>query len=364
MKQSYLLMLFATLLTSVLAIAAVNMLLDPFRIYHAPILPFDYSRIERYATAGLVNEAFFRGRDKNAIVIGSSLSDNTDVHQVAELFGVAPLKATLAGSSAAEQMVVLRRALSSGRIHTVFWDVRHLYWDGQRDELNNPKMLAKEPNKYFPAYLYDGNWLNDYPLLVSLDSISRFAQIIDETGLNDRRTGWGYWNRAKVQKQIAHWMSDDMEREIIAQYRNKPACTVSNRNINALQDRVFDMLSANKHVTFYLFVPPYHVSTYLTKACDYRAELAAQKRFLERIAPLENVRFYSFSADDITTQRGMYKDRMHYLPATNRYMYQTMADTPSYPALANFDGYAKRVDENVAAYRAYLDKRESELVKP
>lgn len=89
--------------------------------------------------------------------------------------------------------------------------------------------------------------------------------------------------------------------------------------------------------------------------------IAHHEDFLSKASALQNVRFYSFANDEISRQLGKYKDSAHYLPDTNRHMYDVMVSEQPYPALSDMPIFADRLRKHIATYRAYLEKRKAEL---
>ena len=146
--------------------ALLVLLVDPYHIYHKGFIkPVLFSTSERYQNAGLIN-SYLDGHD--AIIIGSSLSQNFDAEQVSRALGWKnTMRLTVNASTdemPQEHLQVLDKALSTGQIRHVLWEIHPQYlWV-------KPEALYTV-SENFPAYLYNRNLLDDYRYVFNEDVV-------------------------------------------------------------------------------------------------------------------------------------------------------------------------------------------------
>lgn len=177
-----------TVLTfSLLVIAAFIIIIDPYIQYHKPYEGIHYRlEDERYMNSGII-----KNFEYDAIVTGTSMTENFRVSEVDELFGVNSIKVPLEGASYKEINSIVEMALEKNP--NVKMVIRAIDGSG---------MIVDKDMRYYvgdswPGYLYDDNYLNDVNYLFS-------AEVVEKAYLNFRRSleniastsldDYAYWN--------------------------------------------------------------------------------------------------------------------------------------------------------------------------
>ena len=140
----YLRFLAVFIIAGLILLMGVNAYFDPFRIYHDPVTPVAYSHIERYRVPGLINESLYRNKDADTLLIGTSMSDNTDVADLAKkLDKDKVLKLILSGGLPEEHMLVMDYAFGSQQVKTVYWEAHSPYYAKDRHIINDKAGMYK-----------------------------------------------------------------------------------------------------------------------------------------------------------------------------------------------------------------------------
>ena len=143
----------------------VQFYLDPLLQYgneRGPLTFRTYSEI--YSNPGIA-----KNYDYNAVLLGSSMVENTDINELNGIFDCKTIKVTYAGGSSYNHKKILDTCYNSGhKIEKVFWAL---------DEyaLRTDKETPRWP---LPEYLYDDNKINDVSYLLNLD-IFYYYSLID-----------------------------------------------------------------------------------------------------------------------------------------------------------------------------------------
>ena len=158
-NKRWVLALLLLFLASVLAIGGVTAVVDPYFHYHKPLPGLSYPlNNQRYQ-----NDGILRNFDYNAIIIGTSVTENFKASEFDRLYGVQSVKVPLEGASLKEIGDTLGRALSQNdKVTTV---IRSL--DGS--------VLAQDKDfmayASYPTYLTDEGLFNDVNYLLNKDAL-------------------------------------------------------------------------------------------------------------------------------------------------------------------------------------------------
>ena len=147
-----------------IAVAAVVAFVDPFFHYHAPLRDFSYIMDnERYQNDGIT-----RNFEYDALITGTSVSENFRTTLADELFNVTSVKATYAGGYYKEIGDGERRALEyNDNIRLVIRSM-DMYFAMTETDYRNPQAAD-------PEYLYDNNFLNDEAYLYNADVLFEYV---------------------------------------------------------------------------------------------------------------------------------------------------------------------------------------------
>ena len=342
--KRYLILVFVFVSLGLASIIGINATLDPFRIYHDPVMEMPYGRIERYRIAGVINEGLYRNKDADTVLIGTSMSDNTDVFDLAKkLKTPRVLKLIFSGGLPAEHILVLDYALASQQVKTVLWEMHSPYFYQDMIPVNDDTVLAKEGWKFFPDYLYDRVWFNDVAYLLSTDTVKSFLKTQKDLRKGrDNMLGWATNDAPGIEKEYAAWngaankkavkdaiLARDMKRDC--------AAIAAPESLAAVESFV----KAHADVDFVFMIPPLHFSNLATMSyCDAAKVINAQRKYAEHLLKFDNVSLYAFAdREDIVLPFANYKDSGHYMPPINDKLSGYIANGQGRLTAANMDRY-------------------------
>ncbi|MEE8575133.1 MAG: hypothetical protein V3T30_06950, partial [Thermodesulfobacteriota bacterium] len=141
--------------------SCLNYLVDPFQIYHTPFFrETTFLDNQRYQNPGLINSYLDSSKGYDSIIIGSSMTENFIPSEIQKTMGWGKvLKLSIAGGSNKARKLMVLKALQTGKVKNVIWEVFWRYGAPERDEFNREYR--------FPKYLYNETLLDDYKYLLN-----------------------------------------------------------------------------------------------------------------------------------------------------------------------------------------------------
>jgi hypothetical protein len=265
-----------------LAVTAANWLIDPLHFYHRPFLHHTFIDNQRSQNPGLA-----KNYDYDAVIIGSSHTENFSPRQIESVLGWQALPLSISGSTAREQRLILEKSLGTGR-------VRHVL---SRDTLDFSRraLVGKGPRDLETLHAWSQKFV------FSEDRV--IAAWRQECAARDRKV-----------------------RKIGASLR-RPAREALFENV---QTNLAAIVKSHPDVTFHLFFPPYSILMYVddfaiaedrfAQRLEFKAEIV---RSLERSG---NCRLYDFeTAFEVTHDLNNYKDLSHYDRRINDFIVESIA---------------------------------------
>ncbi len=311
-----------TVLASLLAIlaccAAVVFVADPYQKYRAAtwFTPDYYNGEEGYNNAGLALHY-----DYDAVIIGTSMVENTKPSLVDATFGTHSIKLPFEGGMASNHSEVLNLALSSHEVREVFYGM-DMYSFVRKPSFSNFMM---------PHYLYDGNPFSDIKYLLNGDML--FHRIPSLIWRNARRTapaptrdemyaGWG----ANSTFSAAYTLeSYDFTLPAVPML---PADAFAD-NVRANFARyVQPYLKNYPNTRFTFFFPPYSSLQWykMQQEGHLEAVLRTKELLTELLLPYANARLFDFTANlEWIENLDLYTDYSHYSPVLNDRVVAEMA---------------------------------------
>lgn len=299
--------------------AGATALIDPFFHYHPPLdglqYPIDNQRYQ--------NDGILRSFSYDALITGTSMTENFRASEFDALFGVSSVKVSLSGGTLEELGQELRRALTSNpRCSLVLLglDAWHVLPD---------RSLIQADGDY-PAYLYDDNPFNDISYLLNKEIlVDHTLRVLDYTRQGGRTTGfdsYGRWSEAYTYSPQAvldtYSRDDDLGRQ--APYTDEQRQALE----KSLEDTLLSLAREHPDVTFLCFFTPHSVLKWdrLLRTGRFDQQMEAYRQASELLLSQENVRLYSFFSDfTLTTDLNHYKDISHYSGEINALLLKKIA---------------------------------------
>ena len=359
----------ATLLLCLLLPALAVVAVDPYRVWHDYGFREElYSTNQRYQNAGLIRK-FLECDDcsEAAVIIGTSVSENTTLHDLRESTGLDnAVRLIVKGSYPAEHWHMLNRALASDKVSVLFWEIYKNYATPDFDQFPS--------DDTFPVHLYTKTVADDYPYLLNHSVFGNSIKILtsgydwmpDLGGSFDWSTDLAtlnsWQNKAVKKKLYQRWnspenlnMLSDRSAPRIAQWQgtspdwSQPA--------PVFQQFIAPLVAAYPNVQFIFFTPPVGLPRHSIELGDLLSnQLAIWKKLAELADTHDNVTLYSFDLYlPLVSDMAYYKDAAHYTAAVNRWMLERMMahDSRFILSTENVDAYGEELWELAIEHQPY-----------
>ena len=304
-------------LALLLVMGGLTWFMDPFFHFHGP---WEWQRYRLY-NQRYQNDGITRHFEYDAIIIGTSMTENFKSSQCDALFDVHSIKIPYPGASYKELNTALVRALEyNPDVTTVFRGIDLFRLFADKDFMRHSS---------YPDYLYDDNLINDIHYLFNKDIF-----------VTDVMTSVGYhWESEEsfTFDLYANWNDEfayGKEAILDTYYRPKATGeirTLSEADIKTIRDsmtqNVTDTIATNPQIEFYLFIPPYSVVYWdsLNQTGDIQRTIDGLGIAFEMLLQYDNVHLFSFlDAFEVTSNLDLYRDSQHYNQDINSKMMEWM----------------------------------------
>lgn len=292
-------------LTSVLVIGGVTAVVDPYFHYHKPLPGLSYPlNNQRYQ-----NDGILRHFDYDAIITGTSVTENFKASEFDALYGVQSVKVPLEGASLKETGDTLRRALSQNPgVTTVLRSLDGSVLAQDKDFLSYGS---------YPTYLTDDVLYNDVNYLLNKDTLLKDTWNVLRYSL--RGVGTTTFDDYSNWMDKAFFGREAILSQHIRPEEPRPERVLTDADIamitgNVTQN-VLSLAQQYPDVEFYCFFPPYSIyywdtvsrqgeAAYYIEACRLAAQLLVGQ---------ENIRLYSFAGEfDLVLDSDQFCDLVHF----------------------------------------------------
>lgn len=330
---------FFTFLLLLTGIGGLTAVIDPYFHYHKPLESLEYSIYnERYQNDGIVKHFEY-----DALITGSSMTENFKTSEMDALFGVESIKVPFSGGAYKEISENLERALAANpNLRIVLWglDYNRFYSDFNATRYDS-----------YPMYLYDNNPFNDVNYLFNKSVLfgETYQNVIAYTKGGGRTTTFDEyrnWNSYCTfgKEAILSQMSRPAKSEDIAYFQ---------LNTENIEKNVLRIINANPNTEFYLFWTPYSIISFdfANQNGSLKNILQWEKEALKLMLPYDNIHFFSiFDEFDVITNLDNYKDYLHYHEDINSYLLRCMASGEHELTMENYEEYCQKIWDFYTTY--------------
>lgn len=325
--------------TVLLAVTALFVyLVDPFQVFRRSRGTPNLYGVAQFQIPGIA-----RHYPYDAVVTGTSTSNNFREGDLGAALAWRPLNFSLAGSTIEEQRAVLETALATGKARYVFWGV-------------DPFAFGSARGRPFPYYLYRQPGWPSVQYLLNLGALSHGLStlVLPDT----KRVSLAQWSEKNVwDDQYTYGRAQVLT--AWAHRRHQPASQLpetADLADQAVTGTMEALVRAYPDVDFRIILLPYSVLYSKLLVEERRGEFDGGCRItgaiLSRVAPLPNARVYDFREDRaITHDLDAFKDLVHFSGNVSR---QIIADVAAdrYRAVPADAGQAcARLREDAAAFQ-------------
>ena len=318
----------------------MTVVIDPYFHYHKPLPGFKYIiDNQRYQNDGIVKHF-----DYDAIITGSSMTENFKTSQLDALFGTQSVKVPYSGGSYKEINELLETAFESkDDIKMVVRGLDYMRFFNHKDDIDYDEDL-------YPAYLYDRNPLNDAPYIynksIFLDGtfrvLTRTRAGLPTTTFDEYSNWSDYYPYGKDAIIGSYYKRDEVERSEMIPITDEDYEMIREN----VEQNITDLVAAHPETEFYFFITPYSVLfwDYFRLNGNFEKTLDAEAYIIELLLPYENVHLFSFSdRPEITCNLDNYRDVAHYHESINEQILNSMYEGDGELTKDNYLDYCERV---------------------
>lgn len=324
-----------------LAFGGLVAAVDPFFHFHGPVEGLSYALdSERYQNDGISRHFTY-----DAVMTGTSMTENFKASQFDRLFGVQAIKIPFGGASYKEVDQAVRRAISyNPGIRIVMRSLDGNYLMQDKDAWNE---TAPRPD-----YLWDSNIFNDVKYIWNKEVIfGNVKAVFERTKAGEESTSFDQYMNWAPEKEwgreaVLRTYSEPSERFAVEHPLTEEDARMVREN---LEQNVIATARANPDILFYCFFPPYSVAYWdseLAAKGDMGRQLAALRLAASLLTEVENIRLFAFDdLTDITCNLDNYMDVLHYSEAVGDQLVEWMAAGEHRLTAENMEEYFARVEE-------------------
>lgn len=288
--------------------ALITIVVDPYFHFHAPIAGGSYRLYEeRY-----INDGIARHFEYNAIITGTSMTQNFKTSEFDEMFGVSSIKLPFSGGGFQETSQNLLRAFKyNDHIEKVLWCL---------DETMFIERYDYKRYEDYPTYLYDDSILNDvnYVLNKSVFYHGTLNNIL-MTIKREKSTTFDEYSAWEAQTGYDAVKAGHEDRGMTAPDRG---LTGEERKLveDNIRINICSVIEQNPDTTFYIYFPPYSILLwdYWDREGRISAQIEAEAIVAEELLKYPNVELYCFYENtDLVCNFDNYSDELHYSAEIN-----------------------------------------------
>lgn len=328
-----------SIVTGLLAVMGTTAVIDPYFHYHKPLKALEYPLYnERYQNDGIIKHF-----DYDAIITGTSMTQNFKTTEFDTLFHTQSIKVPFAGAGFKEITENLSRAIKANP------DIRYIL----RGIDYNAILFDKDFSTYdsYPDYLYDDNIFNDTKYLLNKDiflngslEVLNFTKAGLKTPTFDEYNNWMKGRTFGKEAILSSYPPPSME-----EVKSVP---LTNEDLKNLRENIHQnfivLANENPDIEFYLFITPYSIYFWdsLYRTGNLERQLEAEKIAIEMLLGCNNIKLFSFYNNyDMICNADNYKDTVHYSEDINSKMLNWMHDLEYQLTLENYRDYCNYIYE-------------------
>lgn len=306
-----------TLWLALLLIAAtLTGVIDPFFHYHAPLIQLQYPiNNQRYQNDGIV-----RNFSYDALITGTSLTENFKTSEFDALFGTNAVKVCYSGGTYAEITANLQQALAENP------SIRYVLYGLDEWNLYGGRDLILADGEY-PTYLYDDNPFNDVKYLLNKEILcANTIEVLDYTRRGNTTTSfddYSAWDFPCGKEAILA----DFTRVPLAEQATAFTEDMAQTMRENLEQNIIALAKAHPDTQFLYFFPPYSILNWDAHQREGILDMHIDAMTLasEILTQADNIQLYSFYTDyETCTNLDNYRDIVHYHSGINSLLLQRM----------------------------------------
>lgn len=326
-----------TFIFSIIIISLTVIIIDPYFHYHKPLKKLNYNldtNYQRYQNDGIVKHFGY-----DAIITGTSMTENFKTSEFDELFNVNSVKVPLSGAYYKEIDELLKSAFKNNKnikyvIRSLDSNAIYIYKDDYSHSLDN-----------YPFYLYNNFVLDDYKYILNKEVLINSLLTLTykkSTSFDE----YSNWNGKYEFGQNA------LDNTYIRKFEKNKNKKIKNKDIQILKgtinQNIISTIKKHPDIEFYIFYPPYSIYQF-----DFYNRYGALDKYLigeeivtRMLLEYKNIHLFSFLDNyDIITNLNNYRDKIHYSEEVNSYILKSMKMREHELTKDNYKNYYDKIIE-------------------
>lgn len=329
----------------VAGLGAVTVVIDPYFHYHAPLDSLEYIiDDERYQNDGIVKHFKY-----NAIITGTSMTENFKTSELDSLFHVNSIKVPFSGASYKEVNENLERAVEANT------DIQLIIRGVDYNALDDAKDNIRYPSELYPAYLYDDKLYNDVKyilnksiLLNSTYSVLEYTKMGGKTTDFDSYMNWN--SRFSFGKDAVDAIyTRDEKTDITSEMTDEDYQKLQEH----LKQNIIQLAIQNPQIDFYLFFTPYSIYYWdnLNQSGMLKRQLELEKETIKTLLSYDNLYLFSFFDEfEMICDLDNYRDTIHYGEHINSQILLWMYNKEHMLTKKNYQDYCDKIYKFYTTY--------------
>lgn len=295
------LLLLTALATTLFVFAGAMYVLDPVLNYgtECSLTPYyEYSTL--YTNPGIARHYTY-----DTVLVGTSMTQNTDVDLCDELLECDMVRLPYSGGTSYDMKTILVLCFDSGN------DIKTVYWELDQFQLEASPTEHRYP---VPEYLYNSDPGDDISYLLNLDIMYHY-------GLNNI-LGSLRGQVAPAERRGITLTGNFSQETTLASYHRPAESNILHSFDGSMKTRVDDNLAnitslveSHPDTEFVFFMPPFSVLYWDRELREgtFDATMDATEYAMSALLEYDNVRLYYYQCEEaIITDLDNYKDHSHY----------------------------------------------------
>lgn len=344
-NKKWVLLFVGVYLFLLLGIGTMTAVIDACFHYHKPFPGIQYLiNDERYQNNGIVKHF-----DYDAIITGTSLTENFKTSELDKLFGVNAVKVPFSGASFKEINDNLLIAVQYNS------DIKMIVRCLDYSVLSAPADAMRYEEEKYPRYLYDDILYNDVSYLFNKDILLKETwNAIASTFRGETTTdfdAYANWQDKCVfgkEAVDAAYVRHEKYSETVSFTEEDYQNTTENITKN-----VIDLVKEHPEIEFYLFFSPYSIYywDYLNQNGRLEWQFGMEEYAIELLLEYDNIHLFSFETEyEMICNLDNYKDPHHYSEDINSQILIWMKEGKHELAKENYKEYCSCIRDFYTNY--------------
>ena len=339
-EKKWTITLLSAVVITLIGFAGMMYWMDPLLHYGAesgPLTCYEYS--EKYSNPGIAKHYEY-----DAVMVGTSMIQNTDVDLCDELWGCNMVRLPYSGGTTYNMKTILDICFECGN------DIKTVYWELDQFQLTSS---ATEPRYPLPTYLYREDHKEDASYLLNLDVFYHYV-VNDVIGTlkgviqEAERRGITFDGDFRKADMLANYNRPEIS-ENTMEFEVSSMKTAVDANLNNIES----LVKENTETEFVFYMVPFSVLYWDAQLRNgkFDAMMDASKYAMERLLKYDNVRIYFYQCEeDIITNLDNYKDFSHYGNWINDKITEYIAEDKNRITVENYQTVIQNMKDYIHAY--------------